>query len=318
MNGADKLKEKMKIETLGSILGNPESTGKTVVSLPTNSMHRFSVGEYGHTFKIPADEVFQGTIDSVAENGVIQPAVVRSREGGGYEIIAGHRRHRACELAGIDCPAIIEDLDDDEAIIRMVDSNKSRSDWSVRERAFSYKALYDALRRKAGRPSVNYVQSEHNLETPTARAELARKIGDTEANVQRYLRLVELIPPLLEMVDKDEIKLIPAVYISYLDKDIEQTDLLRAIESGYMPTVAQAKELKRVSETEGLTPEMMFKILREEDRTHEHYNIPSGSVKKYFPKDYNEKQIKQKIVEIIAEWYKNQQLKKEAEQDNER
>jgi len=294
----------MTIEPNANLFNKGIDTGEKVQNVPLTALHGFP----NHPFKVNIDDDLQAMADDIREKGVDQPIIARKREDGGYEIISGHRRRKACEIAGIaEIPTIVKNLTDDEAIIIMCSTNfHQRKTLLPSEKAFAYKMQLEAMKRQGQRTDLTSTQSVEKLSVE----QLAEIVGEGREPIRRYIRLTELIPPILDLVDKGELNVIPAVYISFLDKDIEQPDILRAIESGFVPNVAQAKMLKEVSVNEGLTPEKMFEILRSEDRIHEHFRIPTGSVKKYFPAEYTDKQISKKIVEIVAEWAKNQMRSK--------
>jgi len=305
--------KKITLKPIDSLFSNPQDTGESVQNIRIDILHDFPA----HPFKVNIDEDLQAMADDIKDNGVRQPIIVRPRDDGGYEIVSGHRRRKACELAGItEIPAIVKNLTDDEAIIIMCSTNfHQRKTLLPSEKAFAYKMQLEAMKRRAGRPSENYVQSEHNLMGTTSRQELSNQASESEANIQRYIRLTYLIPPLLSLVDERKINFIPAVYLSYLDPVMEQPLVLEQIELGNIPTVEQTKELREISDKEGLNEENVDELLNNrEERYHEHYTIPVGSVKKYFPPEMKQKEVQTKIVEIVGLWFKHQQEKNKAQE----
>lgn len=229
-----------------------------VVQIPLSELHPFAE----HPFRVLDDEKMQETVDSIAENGVLVPAIARPRPEGGYELISGHRRKHGCELLGLETmPVIVRDLTDDQAILMMVDSNIQRETLLPSERAFAYKMRLDAMKRTHGRPSLrNVSQFETQKRTDQLMAE---QTGESRATIQRYIRLTQLLPELLDMVDNRKLGMNPAVEISFFTKE-EQADLLDAIESEQaMPTLAQAQRMKKFSYAKRLTVDVMRAILGE-------------------------------------------------------
>jgi ParB family chromosome partitioning protein len=254
------------------------------------------------------------TVDSIKEYGVLVPAIVRPRADGGYELISGHRRKHACELAGLPTmPVIIRDLDDDAATIIMVDSNIQRENILPSERAKAYKMKMDAIRRQAGRPpKENSVQVGQNFQGKTSRDLLAENSPDSSTQIQRYIRLNELSPQLQQMVDDKKIAMTPAVELSYL-KPEEQTLLLDTIESEQAtPSLSQAQRLKNFSQEGHLNEDSMLAIMSEEKKPEKNdLTIKADKLQKYFPKSYTPQQMEQVIIRLLDGWQKKRQRDQE-------
>ena len=256
----------------------------------------------------------QDTVDSVREYGVLVPAIARPDPDGGYELIAGHRRHHASELAGKETmPVIIRDLDDDAATIIMVDSNLQREELLPSERAFAYKMKLDAMKRQAGRPmKENRDQVGHNFSGKRTVELIAENAPDSRNQIQRYIRLTELIPTLLDMVDEHKIAFNPAVELSYLKKE-EQTLLLEAMDSEQAtPSLSQAQRLKKFSQQKMLSLDVMRAVMSEEKKTDlDRVTLKNETLRKYFPKSYTPKQMEDTIIKLLEGWYKKRQLSQE-------
>lgn len=256
----------------------------------------------------------QDTVDSVREYGVLVPAIARPDPDGGYELIAGHRRHHASELAGKETmPVIVRDLDDDAATIIMVDSNLQREELLPSERAFAYKMKLDAMKRQAGRPmKENRDQVGHNFSGKRTVELIAENAPDSRNQIQRYIRLTELIPELLDMVDERKIAFNPAVELSYLKKE-EQTLLLEAMDSEQAtPSLSQAQRLKQFSQQKMLSLDVMRAVMSEEKKTDlDRVTLKNETLRKYFPKSYTPKQMEDTIIKLLEGWYKKRQLSQE-------
>lgn len=256
----------------------------------------------------------QDTVDSVREYGVLVPAIARPDPDGGYELIAGHRRHHASELAGKETmPVIVRDLDDDAATIIMVDSNLQREELLPSERAFAYKMKLDAMKRQAGRPmKENRDQVGHNFSGKRTVELIAENAPDSRNQIQRYIRLTELIPELLDMVDERKIAFNPAVELSYLKKE-EQTLLLEAMDSEQAtPSLSQAQRLKKFSLQKMLSLDVMRAVMSEEKKTDlDRVTLKNETLRKYFPKSYTPKQMEDTIIKLLEGWYKKRQLLQE-------
>ena len=267
-----------------------------------------------HPFKVKDDAAMQDTVDSVREYGVLVPAIARPDPDGGYELIAGHRRHHASELAGKETmPVIIRDLDDDAATIIMVDSNLQREELLPSERAFAYKMKLDAMKRQAGRPmKENRDQVGHNFSGKRTVELIAENAPDSRNQIQRYIRLTELIPTLLDMVDEHKIAFNPAVELSYLKKE-EQTLLLEAMDSEQAtPSLSQAQRLKKFSQQKMLSLDVMRAVMSEEKKTDlDRVTLKNETLRKYFPKSYTPKQMEDTIIKLLEGWYKKRQLSQE-------
>lgn len=264
-----------------------------------------------HPFQVRDDDSMLETVESVKEYGVLVPAIVRPRADGGFELISGHRRKHACELAGLTTmPVIVRNLDDDAATIIMVDSNIQRENIMPSERAKAYKMKLDAIRRRAGRPSKeNPRQVVGNLESA---AIVGKEAGESGRQVQRYIRLNELSPELQQMVDDKKIAMTPAVELSYL-KPEEQTLLLNTIESEQAtPSLSQAQRLKKFSAEGHLNEDSMLAIMSEEKKPEKNdLTIKADKLRKYFPKSYTPQQMEQVIIRLLDGWQKKRQRSQE-------
>ena len=274
-----------------------------IEQLPVTELFSFK----GHPFKVIDDEKMMETVESVKENGVLVPIIVRERKEGGYEIVSGHRRKRACELAGVnEIPAIIKDLTDDEAVIIMVDSNLQRDTVLPSEKAFAYKMKLDAMKRQAGRPSKdNFVQVGQNNDPYNARKELAKNSNDSSVQIQRYIRLTNLIPDFLDMVDNKKMAFNPAVEVSYLD-DKMQAELLDVIDMEQsMPSLSQAQKIKQFFQDDKLDRNVLESIMQEEKGNQQEYiKLKTTSLKEYFPDTFTAFDIEQAIMTMIKAQYK--------------
>ena len=257
-----------------------------------------------HPFKVKDDEAMAETAESIKEYGVLVPAIARPRDEGGYELVAGHRRHRASELAGLETmPVLVRNLDDDAATIIMVDSNLQRENILPSERAFAYKLKLDAIKRKAGRPTKeNGSQVGDNLRSVNI---LSENAPDSARQIQRYIRLTELIPELLDMVDDKKIAFNPAVELSYL-KPEEQTNLLEAMDMEQAtPSLSQAQRLKKFSAEGKCTLEAMCAIMSEEKKGElDKITLTSDKLRKYFPKSYTPQKMEETILKLLEGWHK--------------
>lgn len=281
-----------------------------VQEIPLGELHPFR----NHPFKVKDDAAMQDTVESVREYGVLVPAIARPDPNGGYELIAGHRRHHASELAGKETmPVIIRDLDDDAATIIMVDSNLQREELLPSERAFAYKMKLDAMKRQAGRPmKENRDQVGHNFSGKRTVELIAENAPDSRNQIQRYIRLTELIPTLLDMVDERKIAFNPAVELSYLKKE-EQTLLLEAMDSEQAtPSLSQAQRIKKFSQQKMLSLDVMRAVMSEEKKTDlNRVTLKNETLRKYFPKSYTPKQMEDTIIKLLEGWYKKRQLSQE-------
>lgn len=280
-----------------------------VQEIPLGELHPFK----NHPFKVKDDAAMQDTVDSVREYGVLVPAIARPDPGGGYELIAGHRRHHASELAGKETmPVIIRDLDDDAATIIMVDSNLQREELLPSERAFAYKMKLEAMKHQGERLDLTSAQVGRKLENRESREILAEQVGQSRNQISRFIRLTELIPTLLDMVDERKIAFNPAVELSYLKKE-EQTLLLEAMDSEQAtPSLSQAQRLKKFSQQKMLSLDVMRAVMSEEKKTDlDRVTLKNETLRRYFPKSYTPKQMEDTIIKLLEGWYKKRQLSQE-------
>ena len=284
-----------------------------ITLLPLSELHDFP----NHPFKVRDDEAMQETAESIRQYGVLVPAIVRPREVGGYEIIAGHRRRHGSELAGLSAmPCIVRRMDDDTATILMVDSNIQRENILPSERAQAYKMKLEAIRRKAGRPAKgaenlpedNCDQVGHNFDGKRSVEIVADEAGESKSQVQRYIRLTELTPELQQMVDEKKIGMTPAVEISYL-KPEEQQMLLTAIDSEQAtPSLSQAQRMKKLSRDGKLNDDTMLDIMMEQKKP-EGYNVvlSADKLRKYFPRSYTPQKMEETILKLLDAWLRKRQ-----------
>ena len=276
----------------------PEESYERVQEIPLEELHPFK----NHPFKVIDDEAMLRTVESVARYGVLAPAIARPRAEGGYELVAGHRRHHASELAGKETmPVIVRELDDDAAVILMVDSNLQRERILPSERAFAYKMKMDANKHQGSRSDLTsgQVVQKSSLE------QIAEGTGESYKQVQRYIRLTELIPELLKMVDEGIIKFNPAVELSFLKKE-EQENFIEAMDySQNTPSLSQAQRLKKLSQDGKCTLEAMCAIMDEQKKEElDKVVIKNDVLKKYFPKSYTPKQMESTIIKLLEQWQK--------------
>ena len=294
-----------------------EESCEKVVRIPLAELHPFP----NHPFHVRDDEAMQNTVDSIKEYGVLTPGIVRPREDGGYEIVAGHRRKHGSELAGLtDMPCIVREMDNDTATILMVDSNIQREDILPSERAQAYKMKLDAIRRKAGRPAKNAEistagncdQVGHNYDGKRSVQIVADEAGESKTQVQRYIRLTELQQELQQMVDEKKIAMTPAVELSYL-KPEEQQMLLTAIDSEQAtPSLSQAQRMKKLSQAGKLNDDTMLDIMMEQKKPEKCELTFSGDVlRKYFPRSYTPQRMQETIIKLLEAWVKKRQRDQE-------
>ena len=263
-----------------------------------------------HPFKVRDDQRMLDTVDSIREYGVLVPAIARPDPEGGYELISGHRRKRGCEMAGFQTmPVIIRDLDDDAAVLVMVDSNIQREELLPSERAFAYKMKLEALKHQGARSDLTSSQLGTKLRADEL---LAEQAGESRNQVQRFIRLTELISELLDMVDERKLAFNPAVEVSYLKRD-EQRMLLEAMDAEQTtPSLSQAQRLKKFSQEGRLTEEAMSAIMSEEKKSDmDKVTLRSDTLRKYFPKSYTPKQMEQTIIKLLDVWQKQRQKNQE-------
>jgi len=279
-----------------------ESEQERVQEIPLSELHPFE----GHPFRVVDDEDMMKTAESVKTFGVFTPAIVRPDPDGGYEIISGHRRHRASELAGKETmPVIVRDLDDDSAIILMVDANLQRETILPSERAYAYKMKLDAIKHQGIRSDLTSDQLGPKL---TAAQKVAEEANDSQTQVKRYIRLTELIPELLDMVDTGQIKFNPAVELSYLAHE-EQRDFLEAMDYAQAaPSLSQAQRIKKLAQDGECSLEAMCEIMNEIKKGElERVILKTDVLRKYFPKSYTNKQMEDKIIQLLEQWQKKRE-----------
>lgn len=284
-----------------------EENREKVVEIPLTEVFPFK----DHPFKVIDNEEMVETAESVKQHGVLVPAIARPRDEGGFELIAGHRRKRACELAELETmPVIVRNLDDDEAIIIMVDSNLQRESILPSERAFAFKMKLEAIKRQGARTDL--ISSQLGTKLPRADEIIAEQAGSSRNQVQRYIRLTNLIPEILSMVDEKKIAFTPAVELSYL-KEEEQNDLLEAMDMEQAtPSLSQAQRLKKFSNEGKLTLEVMSAIMSEEKKGDlDKVTLTVDTLKKYFPKSYTPKQMQDTIIKLLEGWHKKRTREQE-------
>ena len=279
-----------------------EAQQERVQEIKLSDLHPFK----GHPFKVVDDEAMQKTVESIAQFGVMTPAIARPRPEGGYELIAGHRRHHASELAGKETmPVIVRDLDDDAATILMVDSNLQRETLLPSERAFAYKMKLEAIKHQGQRTDLTSSQVGMKLQAMDI---VGQEAGDSRNQVHRYIRLTELIPELLDMVDEKKIAFNPAVEISYL-KPEEQQDFLEAMDYAQStPSLSQAQRLKKFSQEGKCSLDAMCAIMSEEKKGElDRVTIKHDVLRKYFPKSYTPKQMEDTIIKLLEQWQRKRE-----------
>ena len=307
----EKQREKIELASVDDLFsteeGRQDAKLEKIQEIPLSELHPFR----NHPFKVKDDEAMMETADSIKQYGVLVPAIARPDPEGGYELVAGHRRHRASELAEKETmPVIVRDLDDDAATIIMVDSNLQRESLLPSERAFAYKMKLDAMKRQAGRPSKENV-SQVGTQKRSDQL-LAEQVGQSRNQIQRYIRLTELIPELMDMVDEKKIALNPAYELSFLKKE-EQVDLLDAMDSEQAtPSLSQAQRLKKYSQEGHLTLDMMRVIMGEEKKSDlDRVTFTSDTLRKYFPKSYTPQRMQETIIKLLEQWQKKRQRDQE-------
>ncbi|WP_430031079.1 ParB/RepB/Spo0J family partition protein [Paenibacillus ehimensis] len=314
MAAKDDMRASIKLTTVADLFSTEESRAdekrEKVLDIPLSEISDFP----GHPFKVKADEAMLEMADSVKQYGVLVPGLVRPKADGGYEMVAGYRRKKASELAGRETmPCIVRELDDDQATIIMVDSNLQRENIAPSEKAFAYKMKLEAMKRQAGRPSKeNSTQVGQDLRGKYSVEILADQAGESRNQIQRYIRLTELTPSILEMVDDKRIAFNPAVELSYLAEE-EQKALYETMQSeDCTPSLAQAQRMKKLSQDGRLNVDVIFSILTEEKPNQkEKMTIRRERVDRFFPRDFTEKQKEDLIVQLLESWYKKRQREQE-------
>ena len=279
-----------------------EQQREQVQQIPIGELFPFK----NHPFKVLDDESMQRTVESVEQYGVLSPLIARPRPEGSYEIISGHRRQHAAQLAGLDTlPVIVRQMDDDAAVLLMVDSNLQRENILPSERAFAYKMKLEALKNQGARSDLTSGQIGPKLRSDE---QVALDAGESRKQVQRFIRLTNLIPELLDMVDEKKIAFNPAVELSYLDES-QQRDFLEAMEDTQnAPSVSQAQQLKKMAQCGEFTYEKAFDILGQEKKSEQDtVTIKNDILRKYFPRSYTPRQMEEKIIQLLDAWQKKQQ-----------
>ena len=286
-----------------------EQQREQVQQIPIGELFPFK----DHPFKVLDDESMQRTVESVEQYGVLSPLIARPRPEGGYEIISGHRRQHAAQLAGLDTlPVIVRNMDDDAAVLLMVDSNLQRETILPSERAFAYKMKLEAMKHQAGRPTQdNYSQVGNNFGTLSSE-EMAEELGTSKNQIFRYIRLTNLVPELLDMVDEKKIAFNPAVELSYLDES-QQRDFLEAMnDTQNAPSLSQAQQLKKMAQQGDFSYEKAFDVMGQEKKSEKDtVTIKNETLRKYFPRSYTPKQMEEKIIQLLDAWQKKQQRRNE-------
>ncbi len=301
--------KKVELASVDDLFSTEESRAdaqrERVLEIPLSELHPFK----NHPFKVKDDEAMLETADSIKQYGVLVPAIARPDPEGGYELVAGHRRHRASELAEKETmPVIVRDLDDDAATIIMVDSNLQRESLLPSERAFAYRMKLEAMKRQAGRPTKENCSQVGNDFGKKSSELLAEQVGQSKNQIFRYIRLTELIPELLDMVDERKIALNPAYELSFLKKE-EQTQLLDAMDSEQAtPSLSQAQRLKKFSQEGHLSIDVMRAIMGEEKKSDlDKVTFTSDTLRKYFPKSYTPARMQETIIKLLEQWQKKRQ-----------
>lgn len=293
---------KIQLASLEDFFGAPPPGGEAFQEIPLAGLHPFK----GHPFHVTDDEKMQEMAESVGQHGILVPGIVRPRPEGGYELVSGHRRKRACELAGLDTmPVFVRELDDDEAILIMVDSNLQRERILPSEKAFAYRMKLDAMKRQGKRKCMTSVPVGQKL-GQTSREMLAANSPDSNTQIQRYIRLTYLLPALLQMVDENKLALRPAVELSHLAQE-EQALLLEVMgRLGVVPTLEQAQRLKAYSQDGQLTAAVMDAVLADRKPAAVQVTLKKDRLKQYFPQSYTQKQMEDVIFALLETW-KSQQ-----------
>ena len=299
----------IKLTSVDDLFSTEESRAdenrEKIIEIPLQELFTFN----NHPFKVTDNEAMFDTVESVKRYGVLVPSIARPRDEGGYELVAGHRRKRACELAELSTmPVIVRNLNDDEATIIMVDSNLQRENILPSERAFAFKLKLEAIKRQGARSDLTSTQVAQKLSAE----KVGQDAGVSKDQVRRYIRLTELIPELLSMVDEKKIAFNPAVELSYLKKE-EQTDLLEAMDMEQAtPSLSQAQRLKKFSAEGKLSLEVMSAIMSEEKKGEvDKVTLTGDKIKKYFPKSYTTQQMEATIIKLLEGWHKKRTQQQE-------
>ena len=280
------------------------ATGEQVREIAVDQLFPFK----NHPFKVLDDQAMLDTVQSIKEHGVLVPAIARPRPEGGYELVSGHRRQHACQLAGIESmPVLVRNLDDDAATILMVDSNLQRENILPSERAFAFKLKLEAMKHQGNRADLTSSQLGTKLESKRADQLLAEQAGESRNQVQRYIRLTELIPEMLAMVDDRRMAFNPAVELSYLTKD-EQQQLFEEMENCQAtPSLSQAQRLKKFSLEGKLSEDVIMAVMSEEKKDIDKVTLPGEAINKFFPKSFTPKQKQDTIIKLLEQWQRKRQ-----------
>ena len=284
-----------------------EEQREQVQQIPIDALHPFT----NHPFKVLDDEAMTRTVESIAQYGVLSPLIARPRPEGGYEIISGHRRQHAAQLAGLDVlPVIVRQMDDDAAVLLMVDSNLQRENILPSERAFAYKMKLEAIKNQGARSDLTSGQIVQKSKLSIER--VAEDAGEGYKTVQRFIRLTNLVPELLDMVDEKKIAFNPAVELSYLD-EAQQRDFLEAMQDTQnAPSLSQAQRLKKLAQEGHFSYDVAFAVMGEEKKSEKDtVTIKNETLRKYFPRSYTPKQMEEKIIQLLDAWQKKQQRRNE-------
>ena len=302
--------KKVELASVDDLFSTEESRAdaqrERVMEIPLSELHPFQ----NHPFKVKDDEAMMETADSIRQYGVLVPAIARPDPNGGYELVAGHRRHRASELAEKETmPVIVRDLDDDAATIIMVDSNLQRESLLPSERAFAYKMKLDAMKHQGARTDLTSAQVGPKL---TAAEKIAENSPDSKSQIKRFIRLTELVPELMDMVDEKKIAFNPAYELSFLKKE-EQVALLDAMDSEQAtPSLSQAQRLKKFSQEGHLSIDVMRAIMSEEKKSElDKVTLTSDTLRKYFPKSYTPQRMQETIIKLLEAWQRKRQRDQE-------
>ena len=302
--------KKVELASVDDLFSTEESRAdaqrERVMEIPLSELHPFQ----NHPFKVKDDEAMMETADSIRQYGVLVPAIARPDPNGGYELVAGHRRHRASELAEKETmPVIVRDLEDDAATIIMVDSNLQRESLLPSERAFAYKMKLDAMKHQGARTDLTSAQVGPKL---TAAEKIAENSPDSKSQIKRFIRLTELVPELMDMVDEKKIAFNPAYELSFLKKE-EQVDLLDAMDSEQAtPSLSQAQRLKKFSQEGHLSIDVMRAIMSEEKKSElDKVTLTSDTLRKYFPKSYTPQRMQETIIKLLEAWQRKRQRDQE-------
>lgn len=296
---------KIQMTSLDELFGSPapQAASDQIQEIALTELHSFK----DHPFQVVDDEKMREMAESVEQYGVLVPGIVRHRPEGGYELVAGHRRKRASELAGKETmPVIVRELDDDEAVLIMVDSNLQREKILPSEKAFAYRMKLDAMNRKAGRPTKDNLTPMVSEKVKRTNEQLAAQVGESREQIRRYIRLTHLVPKLLNMVDNGNLSLRPAVELSYLP-DLAQSILVEILEDEpTTPTMEQSEKLREYSERTELTKSIIIDILSEQKVSSVKVTLKSKHLRQYFPKNYTQQQMEEVIFSLLETW-KSQQ-----------